>query len=223
MQSVPNVTPFSALRTPPNLPYMKKLLIMLPILFLFSYSVKESGLSKKEKKVAVSYLEETRDDLIATVKGLSEDQFNFKPADNKWSVKECLQHIANSEGGLWQMCEGMIKAAPNPEKRSEIKVTDEQVIKMISDRSYKANAPPELLPAKSPYSTALDALNGFKSAREKLIKYVKTTKDDMRNHVSDTPIGAVDAYQMLLFIGGHSNRHTQQIAEVLADPNFPKH
>lgn len=202
---------------------MKKLLLLAPALFLLSYAVKDSGISKKEKKVAISYLEETRDDLQATINGLTEDQFNFKPSDNRWSVKECLQHIAASEAGLWQMCEGTLKAAPNPEKRSEIKLSDEQVMKMISDRSFKATAPDELQPAKSPYSTALDAFNAFKGSREKLIKYVKNSKDDMRNHVAQTPLGAVDAYQLVLFIGAHSNRHTQQIAEVMADPNFPKH
>ena len=201
---------------------MKRVLFFVPVLLLWAYSVKESGISKKEKKAAISYLEETRDDLQATINGLSEDQFNFKPAADRWSVKECLQHIAASEVAIWQMCEGALKAAPNPEKRSEIKVTDEQLMKMISDRSIKRQTIDPLKPENSPYVTALDASNAFKASREKLIKYVKNSKDDMRNHVAQTPLGAIDAYQIVLFIGAHSNRHTQQIAEVMADPNFPK-
>ena len=101
---------------------MKRLFFLLPVLFLWAYNIKESGISKKEKKAAISYLEETRDDLSATINGLSEDQFNFKPAADRWSVKECLQHIAASESALWQMYEGAIKAPANPEKRSEIKI-----------------------------------------------------------------------------------------------------
>jgi hypothetical protein len=57
---------------------------------------------------------------------------------------------------------------------------------------------------------------------EKLIQYVKTTDADMRNHVVTFPPGSFDSYQMILFIASHSNRHTQQIEEVKADPNFPK-
>lgn len=201
---------------------MKRLFFFVPVLLLWAFSVKDSGISKKEKKAAISYLEETRDDLQATIKGLSEDQFNFKPAADRWSVKECLQHIAASEAALWQMCEGALKAAPNPEKRSEIKVTDEQLMTMISDRSTKRQTVDPLKPENSTYTTALDASNAFKASREKLIKYVKNSKDDMRNHVAQTPLGAIDAYQIVLFIGAHSNRHTQQIAEVMADPNFPK-
>lgn len=195
---------------------------MLPVVLFLAFINKNAGLTKKEKKIALNYLEQTRDDLQNTVGGLSEDQMNFKPAENRWSVKECLQHIAAAENGLWQWCEGTIKASANPEKRADIKVSDDQLIKMISDRSVKATAPEELRPDKSPYVTALDALNGFKASREKLMKYVKSTKEDLRNHVAQAPFGAVDAYQLVLFIGAHSNRHTQQIAEVLADPNFPK-
>ncbi len=200
---------------------MKKLLYFLP-LFLLAFSVKDDGISKKEKKFAIAYLEDTRNDLANTINGLSEDQFNFKSAEDRWSVKECLQHIAITENSLWQWCETTIKAAPAPEKRAEIKTTDEQLIKMITDRSQKFQAAPEMKPEKSIYTTALDAFNGFKSSRETLIKYVKNTKEDLRNHITQGPMGSVDAYQLILFIGAHSNRHTQQIAEILADPNFPK-
>jgi len=44
----------------------------------------------------------------------------------------------------------------------------------------------------------------------------------MRNHVAQTPVGMLDSYQLVLMIGAHSNRHTQQISEVMADPGFPK-
>jgi DinB superfamily len=200
---------------------MKKLIFVLPV-FLLAFSTIEDGLSKKEKKFAISYLEETRDDLANTISGLSEEQFNFKPADNRWSVKECLQHIAITENSLWQWCESTIKAPATPEKRAEVKTTDEQVIKMITDRSQKFQAAPEMKPEKSVFTTALDAFNGFKASRDLLIKYVKNTKEDLRNHITQGPMGSVDAYQLVLFIGAHGNRHTQQIAEVMADPNFPK-
>jgi hypothetical protein len=32
----------------------------------------------------------------------------------------------------------------------------------------------------------------------------------------------MDAYQWLIFNGAHCKRHTAQILEVKADPNFPK-
>jgi hypothetical protein len=55
-----------------------------------------------------------------------------------------------------------------------------------------------------------------------LTDFVATTSDDLRDHVVTLPFGSFDSYQMILFIAAHSNRHTQQIDEVKADPNFPK-
>ncbi len=201
---------------------MKKLLFVLPVLFFFSFSTNDEGLSKKEKKTAITYLEQTRADLESLISGLSEDQFNYKPSDERWSVKECLQHIAMSEDGLWKLCDATLKAAANPDKRGEIKMTDEQLITALTDRSHKVKTSPELTPSSTNSTTALDALYAFRASREKLIRYVKGTKDDMRNHVAQTPVGMLDSYQLVLMIGAHSNRHTQQISEVMADAGFPK-
>jgi hypothetical protein len=39
----------------------------------------------------------------------------------------------------------------------------------------------------------------------------------------DSPLGKkLDAYEWVLCIAAHSERHTQQINEVKSDPNFPK-
>jgi len=201
---------------------MKKLLLFLPMAAMLAFSTSNDPINEKERKVAVSSLTETRDQLLESVKGLSEAQLKFKPAPDRWSVEECLKHIAFAEMGLWQMCEGTLKQPANPEKRSEIKMTDEDLVKKMQDRSTKVKTSEQMEPQNIPFKSADEALTSFKENREKLISYVKTTTDEMRNHVTTTPMGMVDAYQILLFISAHSNRHTQQINEVKADPNFPK-
>ena len=55
-----------------------------------------------------------------------------------------------------------------------------------------------------------------------LADFMATTGDDMRDHVVTLSFASFDSYQMILFMAAHSNRHTQQIEEVKADPNFPK-
>lgn len=77
-------------------------------------------------------------------------------------------------------------------------------------------------PQNTPYKSLDEALTSFKNDRAKLIEYVKTTDADLRNHVVAMPFASFDSYQMILFIGAHSKRHTEQIEEVKADPNFPK-
>ena len=51
--------------------------------------------------------------------------------------------------------------------------------------------------------------------------FLKSTTG-LRDHVMDSPLGKLDGYQFVLLIAAHSERHTKQINEVKADPNFPK-
>ncbi|CAN5582413.1 DinB family protein [soil metagenome] len=201
---------------------MKKLSVFVAALLLFGFVNKPVSLTDEERKIAAELLQQTEDGVISSVVGLSEAQLNFKPAPDKWSVAECVKHIAVTEQGLWQMTNGAIQAAANPEKRSEIKATDEQVVQMIESREKKVKTFPAMEPQNTPYKSMEEAMTSFKTDRAKLIEYVKTTSDELRNHVAALPMGSFDSYQMILFIAAHSNRHTKQIEEVKADPNFPK-
>jgi uncharacterized damage-inducible protein DinB len=200
---------------------MKKLFLLASAVMMLSFLVIDP-ISQKERKDAIKLLKDTEKGVFDQVKGLSEAQLKFKPAPDRWSVEECVKHIAASEEMLWQATEGALKAAANPEKRSEIKATDEQMVKMAEDRSTKVKTIEKLMPENTPFKTTEEALASFKKNREKLIDYVKSTQEDLRNHVATMPFGMLDSYQLILFIAGHSNRHTQQIMEVKADANFPK-
>ncbi len=201
---------------------MKQLSVFVAALLLFGFTTKPISLTDQERKTAAELLQQTEDAVNKSIAGLSEAQLNFKPAPDKWSVADCVKHIAVTEQGLWQMTNGSIQAAANPEKRADIKATDEQVVKMIESREHKVKTAPQMEPQNTPYKSMQEALESFKTNREKLIEYVKTTNDDLRNHVASLPMGTYDSYQMVLFIAAHSSRHTQQMEEVKADPNFPK-
>jgi hypothetical protein len=51
---------------------------------------------------------------------------------------------------------------------------------------------------------------------------MKTTTEDLHNHLVHLPKGWVNCYQLYLMIAEHSNRHLQQIEEIKANPLFPK-
>jgi hypothetical protein len=201
---------------------MKKLLFFASAILLLSFVASDSVISKKERKSAGNLLKETETGVFIAVKGLSDAQLKFKPAPDKWSVEECLKHIAISEKMIRGMIDGALKQPANPEKRTELKMTDDQIIKNLEDRSTKIKTIDPMKPENTPFKSATDALESFKQDRDKLMDYVKHTQDDLRNHVLALPIGTYDCYQLILLIGSHSNRHTQQIEEVKADPNFPK-
>ncbi len=197
-------------------------LLTLLVITGLAGTINDSSLSKKERKYAINLMKETRDDAIRSTRGLSEAQLNFKAAPEKWSVKECMYHIAGAEKLLWSLLEGSLKGPANPEKRGDIKVTDEQLVKMIEDRTNKAQAPEPIQPKNTGFTSLDAALEDFKSNRNNHVKYLKSSTEDLRNHVVQLPFGWIDCYQLCLMIAAHSNRHTQQINEVKANPGFPK-
>lgn len=201
---------------------MRKLFIFIATMALVSFAPAGGPVSKKEKKDAAKFLKETKKGVLASAKGLSEAQLKFKPAADKWSVEDCMMHIAASEKMLWGMVEKTLAEKANPEKRSDIKMSDEDVKKNIEDRTNKVKTFAPLEPQNTGFKTNEEAMSSFKENRDKLIDYIKGTDADLRNHVTTLPPGSFDSYQMILFIGAHSNRHMQQINEVKADPNFPK-
>lgn len=198
-------------------------IILLTLLFVtgLAGTISDNTISKTERKSAVNLMKDTYKDAVDATKNLSEEQLNYRAAPDKWSVQECFFHIAAAEKLLWTLFEGAMKSPANPEKRSEIKVTDEQVVKMVEDRSFKAQAPEPIQPKNTGYNSLVEALIDFKTSRTNHIKYMKSTTEDLRNHVVQLPVGWIDCYQLYLFIAAHSNRHTQQMKEVKANAGFP--
>ena len=200
---------------------MYKTLSIVSLLLLFSFTAADTKITSKEKKSAISYFKETQKDLLKEIKGLSETQLNWKPADSVWSVANCVEHIALSEKNLFDWAMTTLKEPANPAKRAELKHDDEAIKKMLTDRSFKAKAREGFIPTGQFGNTA-QTLEVFKERRAVVMKYIKKTDDDLRNHFAVTPLGLVDTYQVLLFLSAHSRRHTLQIAEIKAMPGFPK-
>lgn len=200
---------------------MGRYLLTLLVVTGLAGTINHYVVSRDERKYAIGLMKETQKDVLKLVKGLTPEQFNYKPAADKWSIKECVYHIASAEKGLWTYFENSVKAAANPEKRAEIKVTDDAFVAMIKDRSKKADAPETMRPEKTGYKTIKEALADFKKNRLEHIKYMKNTTEDLRNHIVQAPMGWIDCYQLYLMIAAHSNRHAQQIEEIIKSPGFP--
>ena len=180
-------------------------------------------LTEQERDRAVSYLEQTRKEFLAAVDGLSEAQWKFKSAPERWSIAETAEHIAHSEDTIWQLVrDKLMKSPPAPERRGETKAKDEIVLNGVPDRSRKFQAPERLQPTGR-WATREELLKAFEQARAAEIAFLKETKEDMRSRFEEHPfLKTIDAYQWLLLNGAHGKRHTAQILEVKADPNFPK-
>jgi len=202
--------------------------LALFLIAILTATMADSGqtLTKVDREKGVAELEGSRQAFLDATKGLSPAQWNFKSAPDRWSIAECAEHIALSEDFIFGVVTKQVMSTPvTPEKRDAVKGKDEVLVKMLQDRSHKATAPEPIDPAKHNKMSGDESTKQFLASRARTIDYIKTTQDDLRDHFFDHPvpaIGTLDAYQWILLISGHSRRHTLQILEVKADPNFPK-
>ena len=180
-------------------------------------------LTAQEREFALKDLQRTHDKFLQSIAGLSQKQWTFKPGPDRWSVAEVAEHIAVSESAIFGLVQKQLMTSPAaPEKREQVKGKDEIVMQRIPDRSHKAQAP-EFLRPTGRWATEAALAQAFEESRKATMDYVRTTNDDLRDHFFDHPaLGTMDGYQWLLLISAHSERHTAQIEEVKADPNFPK-
>lgn len=202
---------------------MFKSMILAAAMFLMAAPATET-LTQAERDKAIAELEGSKKMFLDATKGLSPAQWSFKSAPDRWSIAECADHIALSEAFIFARVGDVMKTPLTPEKRSTTSGKDDRLLLMLQDRSFKAKAPEPLDPTKT-VMTPEESTKKFLEARAKTEDFIKTTQEDLRDHMFDHPvpaIGTLDAYQWVLLISGHTRRHTLQILEVKADPNFPK-
>jgi DinB superfamily len=199
---------------------MKKVAMLFSALLFLGSAAFGQALSQSDRDRGVRYLDQTRDGVVEATKGLSDAQMKFKPAPERWSVAETLEHIALAEDYLFLMINEKVMKAPTGAADRDIVKIDAMVLEMVPDRSVKRQAPGPLVPTDR--WTGAEGLDHFLKSRAKTIEFLETAPD-LRAHVIDSPLGQpMDAYEWVLFISAHSARHTKQILEVKADPNFPK-
>ena len=190
------------------------------LLMVGAVAASAQEVTQAEKDKALQYLETTKKNVLESTKSLSEAQWNFKPAPDRWSVAQVMEHIAAAEDFILGMVKEKVMMAPAGEPGRDVKKTDEGVLAMIPDRTNKVQAPEPLVPTNR-FGSPQGSVKHFAESRATTEDFLKSATG-LRDHVTDSPMGKLDGYEFVLLIAAHSERHTKQINEVKADPNFPK-
>ena len=171
-----------------------------------------------EQEHARQYLAETRQGVLDAVKGLSDTQWNFKPAPDRWSIAQIVEHLAITEEVVQTVFQ-KLPEAPAPSAERDPRQVDTLILAKVPDRSSKVQAPPPLLPTGR--WTPQVALEHFLEYRQQTVSFLQSGSN-LREHVIDHPVlGPLDGYQWVLTVAAHTERHMKQILEVKSDPHFP--
>lgn len=182
----------------------------------------EGSMTDAERAFLLDQFVQSKNNFLASIKGVDDAQWKFKPAPNVWSIAECAEHIILSEDYIFGAAVQILKTPVIDRLPNATTEGDKKLVMGVEDRSHKATAPEPIAPSGAKYATAADAAKAFTEKRDKHIAYVKTTDDPLRVHAMQGPAGMMDAYQFMILVASHTTRHTAQLNEVKTNAEFPK-
>jgi uncharacterized damage-inducible protein DinB len=165
----------------------------------------------------MDYLDTTRSALTNTVDSVAPESRDKRPAEDRWSVAEVLEHLAIIEGRIAQLAAGKLAAARaaglGPETETSA-VLDTVNRARILDRSHRATAPDMVQPRSEHDATA--ALSALQQSRADLRSALVANDGLALGEVThEHPVmGVINLYQWIIFVGAHEARHTEQIKEI---------
>jgi hypothetical protein len=174
-------------------------------------------LSNKERNKIINQLIATNAVLAEHISSLYPKQLNYKPA-HKLSVKEKIYHLVVIENNLWSLAKaGLQKHAAMGSYQNR---NDQVLITSIAKPQEYTEQLFQLQKVK--FKSINQAMKLFKENRKEISTYIKTTTDDVRSHIVQTPLGNLDIYQLMLVSLTCTDYYINQIEAVLSDTNFPK-
>jgi hypothetical protein len=183
-----------------------------------------TGMSDDDREHLLVHFEMTGQVLAELVRGLSPAQLEYKASPDRWSIRECVSHLAVAEPDYWRDLMKSVKAPPDMQGKDmqgkKSSATDADILWYGIDRVVhtKTGGGHEKVDT---YKDLGVALAKFQTLRLTMIEYIKSTHDDLRAHSFGSQ-EVIDCWQWMLEISTHAERHIQQIREIKADPNFPK-
>jgi hypothetical protein len=169
-----------------------------------------------ERQRVIAHLEMTESWLVDEVSGLSAAQLQFRRDPDAWNILLVIEHLTITDPIYFQ---DLQKALKTPLRAPAGFRDDAGILWYGIDRTQGGAAIPAEVP-KGQLQDLQPGLAAFRTIHAQLLQYARTTSDDLRGHVVERE--RCDAYQWLLLISTHDQRHILQIRETKADPRFPK-
>ena len=180
-------------------------------------------MTHQERDLLLDLLVSSERQLLASIVGLSPSQWAFAPGAGAWSIAQCAAHLALSEVALRNLVRGQILASsPAPEKEAGARARDGLVVNAMRDRSHRGKTFDFLEPV-SVEATPAEFIGTFLTERGATIEYVRNAGEALHYHFAPLErLGELDAYQWLLLMASHTERHVVQIEEVKASSGYPE-
>jgi hypothetical protein len=195
--------------------------LAITVFVLTAGPVAQERLAAEDRNYLAAHLEMTREFVLDAARGLTKEQWAFKPGPLRWSIAECVDHLARTEEYVLRIMRERVltskdpvygvfpstiqgKTAPAVERpRRMTRADDAAVLLGMTDRSPAiarsvAERPPvEEIAPRASIDDPESALAHFLATRAATIAYVKTTDADLRGHY--TYVGSLPGFPDMRF------------------------
>ncbi len=169
-------------------------------------------MTDKRRKEIFSDLENSELAVKKVVEGATEALFLKKPDETSWSMAELVEHIIMVENGILGTIQKL--GAKAPTERVVSKIDDAKIIKLISNRKMKVDAPAHFVP-KGVFSSKEMALQAFGAHRKGIQNFISTTTIPLENiGFPHFVAGMLNGESWFTFMAGHCKRHAEQMSEI---------
>ncbi len=176
----------------------------------------------------IERLQQVNKEVTDSFEVLLPDQLSWKPNPEKWSIRECLQHLITSNETYFPALDKLrISYQPtfwekrNPFSRS----IGKNMVKTLGKSSRrKFKSPPIFLPRK--INVTDDIVKAFLNHQEILLNKVRELSsfpwDDIIISSPVSPLITLPLSDCLEVLTGHEERHLMQAQKLTEMANFPK-
>ena len=160
---------------------------------------------------------------------LSKEQLNWKPAENKWSIAQCLHHLIVANKSYYPQFDAIISETRKNSFYQNMKfiarLFGKQMIHDLGPKKPRTFKNPKIL-TPSHSGIPLSIITDFLLHNEELkIYFGKLEGKDLENTIIYSPVSKIVIYNLkdvIEMLAGHEQRHLIQAQNVLNHPKFPK-
>ena len=170
----------------------------------------------KTEKV-LSHLEATRQDLLSSFRGLTEEEIDYQVSDNSWTIGEVLQHLLLVERAVLLRSEKLMRGEL-PSERSFWNRLRKLPVRWAVYRGVKVKTSKRLDPRGLNSLAKGELVRRLSDSRAKLLMFLDNNcdKDLSTYRFPHLLFGALNIYEWMMFIGYHEERHRRQIEQIVA-------
>src|SRR5579862_8692093 len=173
-------------------------------------------ISAGERAQILTWLDDSHQQFLAVIDGVSDAQWTWKPVPERWSVGEAAEHIVLGEALLFDFVRKSLAAPPHPAWHEETSGKAELIARVMPSEG-RAVAPAPLVPSLR--LTRTQVHGRFETQRIDIARFARETQAALKAHTTVHPMrffGTLNAHQWLIYVPLHTIRHARQIAGVKA-------